>query len=90
MHGIGSADGWVLKVSKDLFNGHEGDILAFQCPEQYPLATFPAGMYIIHWNGSSFDTLPLLFGDIQIQPPLPQGSFLERGTFAPFDMPPVQ
>jgi len=44
----------------------------------------------VRWNGSSFDTLPLLFDDIQIQPPLPPGSFLERGAFAPFDMPPVQ
>lgn len=84
----GSAgDGWVIKVSKDLFKGHEGDILAFQCPEQQ-WATFPAGVFIIHWNGTNFETLPLLFGDFAAQL-LPNG-FLERGDFAPFDMAPVR
>ncbi|MGA2863932.1 MAG: hypothetical protein ABSF95_05540 [Verrucomicrobiota bacterium] len=56
MDGIDGADGWVLKVSKDLFPSDVvGDILAFQCPEQQQ-ATFPAGLCIIRRNGSNFDS----------------------------------
>jgi hypothetical protein len=80
----GPGHGWVIEVPGTLFTGHEGDILAFQCPEQLG-APFQAALFIIRWNGTNFETWPLLCGDL----PIPQG-WLERGDFAPFDVPEAQ
>jgi len=73
-------DGYVLEVPKELFVGHEGDVLITDSGF-YDLTP---GLFIVHWDTNTAD-----FVITQIPMPGNNISAFEHVTFAPMDIPPV-
>jgi hypothetical protein len=71
-------DGSILKVPKELFAGHEGDVLITQAGD-----VTPPGLFIVHWDATN--------GFVVTQIPMPGNDIIsfEQSTFAPIDIPPL-
>jgi hypothetical protein len=80
---------YIRKLSPAMLQGHQGDILVLQCPEETglnsgPLA--PSTVWLLHWNGTGFDTWCLILPDLALLG-LDYFYFVEKGFFAPFNVP---
>jgi hypothetical protein len=67
----------ILKISRTWLTNYVGDIMIEQSGEtvQYP------ELFFMRWNGTNFDIHGIRLNN---------GQFLEKSTFAPVDLPPVQ
>jgi hypothetical protein len=72
-----------------MVQGHVGDILALQCPEESGYL-YPPGIWLVRWNGVSFDTWCLILADLCYGPLYfsPVFNLVEKGVFAPLDLVP--
>ena len=77
---------YVRELSADFLRPHVGDILVLMCSEE-STALNPQAIWILHWNGASFDAWCLLFTDIDDLGFQPSFYYVERGAFAPFYIP---
>jgi hypothetical protein len=71
----------LLKVSRRWLTNYVGDILMVQAGENQPN---PA-LYIVHWNGVSFDVHGLALHDFRNS----FGDFFEKAAFAPITLPSI-
>jgi hypothetical protein len=82
---------YIRELSPAMLQGHQGDILVLQCPEETGLdwgPLCPSTVWLLHWNGTSFDTWCLILTDItELLGPGQAFNFVEKGVFAPLDMP---
>ena len=80
----------VWKLPGSFFVSHGGDVLAIQCPEVSQCLQ-PPTVWLLRWNGSGFDTWCLVLSDLGSAPFsfYPAFTAVEKGVFAPIDIPPL-